>query len=420
MLFWLVISLIGALALLEITLSIIQFGEQEYLKVDPLLGLVHLEDKTVTWRTEGFSHERMNSAGFCDIARTLDKPPGVIRVAVFGDSFTEAMQVPLLQRFTQGLQSKLNHNVHSKFEVLNCGISGFGIGHEYLLYVNRIAAYKPDITILCINQWEADKNTVWPTRPTFAFGKNERLKLQWTDFEKWCRSKEALPFTFFEWGRRNSRVWGVVLQAYRDLQEDKAYRKLCLRISQVIINIQNLLHLIGPEQAKPPLNMLSCRDAKLDSERLLLCKEAGLLTDDLKAPRGSANANDFASDTRKKNWQNTTEEHWRITRAIVRQFADKCLANHSTLVLVALPVKWQTVSYQERFDWLTSLHGNRHVPLLNTIPAFLGAQSKQSEPFFLAGHFSAHGHKLIANLLYNFLEQRHLLDSTRLAKSSEE
>src|SRR6266568_911384 len=53
---------------------------------------------------EGFSEGRMNAAGWRDRDYASAKPAGVSRFVFFGDSFTEAFQVPLDSTFHKRLE----------------------------------------------------------------------------------------------------------------------------------------------------------------------------------------------------------------------------------------------------------------------------------------------------------------------------
>src|SRR5664279_5650272 len=50
---------------------------------------------------------QINSRGFRDRERSYDKPVNTVRIAVLGNSWTEAMQVPLDKTFTSLLERKL-------------------------------------------------------------------------------------------------------------------------------------------------------------------------------------------------------------------------------------------------------------------------------------------------------------------------
>ena len=47
----------------EFVLGITGLGDDEYIKIDPVLGVTHLENKNCTFRQEGFSRSRLSSVG---------------------------------------------------------------------------------------------------------------------------------------------------------------------------------------------------------------------------------------------------------------------------------------------------------------------------------------------------------------------
>src|SRR5262245_31634234 len=85
----------------------------------------------------------VNSAGVRDREHSLDKPPGVRRVALLGDSFLEALQVP----FEQSVTSLLEHRL-SRAEVMSFGVSGTGTARQYLALRHYALPYKPDVVVL--------------------------------------------------------------------------------------------------------------------------------------------------------------------------------------------------------------------------------------------------------------------------------
>ena len=65
----------------------------------------------------------LNNLGFHDLDRAVPAPPGVTRVAVWGDSLIEGYQVPTAALFTARLEQALSTPVHP-VEVMNLGYSG--------------------------------------------------------------------------------------------------------------------------------------------------------------------------------------------------------------------------------------------------------------------------------------------------------
>ncbi len=103
------------------------------------------------WYASDFSVEiETNPLGFHDVARELPKPPGVTRVAMLGDSFIEAVQVPLSKTAAQVLERRLNASQAGspgegqRWEVLNFGISAYGVGQYLLTWEKYASEYNPD------------------------------------------------------------------------------------------------------------------------------------------------------------------------------------------------------------------------------------------------------------------------------------
>lgn len=92
----------------------------------------------------------INSAGQRDnIEHPLAKPPGIYRVALLGDSFAEALQVPLDQSIAKQLEIQLNAClINQKAEVINFAVGGYGTQQEILTYRLRAKQYNPDKVIM--------------------------------------------------------------------------------------------------------------------------------------------------------------------------------------------------------------------------------------------------------------------------------
>lgn len=102
-------------------------------------------------RAEGEAFIKINGDGMRDREHSRTKPPNTFRIAVLGDSMTEALQVPLERTFLSVLERQLKnctafegHNV----EVMNFGVSGYGTAQELLTFRDRASTYSPDLTVL--------------------------------------------------------------------------------------------------------------------------------------------------------------------------------------------------------------------------------------------------------------------------------
>jgi hypothetical protein len=104
------------------------------------------------WRKEGVTYVRVNSQGMRDREHTIAKPNDTIRIAVLGDSFAEAFQVPMEKTFWAVMEQRLSECAAPglKVEVLNFGVSGFSTARELIILRQRVWQYSPDIILLLV------------------------------------------------------------------------------------------------------------------------------------------------------------------------------------------------------------------------------------------------------------------------------
>ena len=91
-----------------------------------------------------------NSLGLRDI-EIGPKTPGRPRIAFFGDSFVWGYDANLGERMTDLLRAR-----HPDWDIVNCGVSGFGTDQVLLLFERLAALLHPDAVVLEFNR--ADRN----------------------------------------------------------------------------------------------------------------------------------------------------------------------------------------------------------------------------------------------------------------------
>ncbi len=104
---------------------------------------------------------QINSKGLRDGEHSYDKPAGVFRILVIGDSFVfGAGGVEPSNRFTDILQSSANN-----LEVINTGVPGYGADQEYLYLKTEGLKYHPDLVIVCAfyNDFSESFSTINPS-----------------------------------------------------------------------------------------------------------------------------------------------------------------------------------------------------------------------------------------------------------------
>jgi hypothetical protein len=115
---------------------------------DPILGW-SLEPNTsfINEIPEGKVLVTYNSQGWRDFEHAVEKPDGVFRILVLGDSFMEASSVKLENTFSRQLEG-FAHATGKNVEVINMGVAGYGTLQEYLVFQNIGRLYDPDLILL--------------------------------------------------------------------------------------------------------------------------------------------------------------------------------------------------------------------------------------------------------------------------------
>jgi lysophospholipase L1-like esterase len=102
-----------------------------------------------------------NSKGLRDVEHSYDKPAGVYRIVVIGDSFVfGAGGVEPARRFTDILQASTKNT-----EVINMGVPAYGTDQEYQYLAIEGLRYHPDLVIVCAfyNDFSESFSTINPS-----------------------------------------------------------------------------------------------------------------------------------------------------------------------------------------------------------------------------------------------------------------
>lgn len=93
----------------------------------------------------------LNSNGFRDDDFKVEKPEGVFRIAVLGDSQEEALQVELSDTWQKVLARELSQQLGKRVETYNFGVSGYGTDQQWLTLREKVWQFKPDMVILAFS-----------------------------------------------------------------------------------------------------------------------------------------------------------------------------------------------------------------------------------------------------------------------------
>src|SRR3974390_206254 len=143
---FLILSGAAALCLVEAGVRVMGMDVPRVWAPDPATGWRPIPGAHRHWTDEGDGLIQINSLGFRDVERQIERRPNIARVAVFGDSQTEADQVNGDQTYSARLEASLaaRHQV----EVLNMGVTGYSPVQELVLFRTEAPHYRPDVVVL--------------------------------------------------------------------------------------------------------------------------------------------------------------------------------------------------------------------------------------------------------------------------------
>jgi lysophospholipase L1-like esterase len=145
-------TLLG-LAIGEAALRLLDIHRPYFYQYDDRRGWA-LKPGAEGWQDgEGKAWIHVNSAGYRDRERSVEKTPGTYRIAIVGDSYSDAYQVPLESTYWSELERTLNQRMTDtgrNVEVLNFGVRGYGTAQELLTFQQDVRSYNPDLVLLQI------------------------------------------------------------------------------------------------------------------------------------------------------------------------------------------------------------------------------------------------------------------------------
>ena len=350
---WLVIAAV----LLEGLFAWLAIGEQEFLRPDTRMGTVHLRDKLVTWRLEGYSGDRLNKRGERDIEHAIDKSPETRHVILLGDSVCEALQVPMAATYARRLQGLLNDG-SQKWETINLGCSGYSTGQELLALRDQGLQYKPDIVALLYSRGDSLENCVQPQtratsepRPYFYLGNDGSL--QQDDSVLQANRRNLQSPAFLDYLRTNSHLYGVWSQVNFNLTlTDKIYNRLIKNYKQLIARFDQSQSMtqIAPAALQP-------------------------------------------------------QDNFAVTQKLISRFNEVCKQNNARFILMTFPdVSNLDPEFARQVPLLKQQAAAQWFEILDLSPAFRA--QKDVSKMFLQVHFSEAGHAVVAQSLAEQIKKK--------------
>ncbi len=374
LLFLTCVAIMVSLLFAEILLRFLEFGQPLFLQPDPLLGSSLIPNLSGWFRSEGKAYIQINGAGYRDQERSVQKKAGVFRIAALGDSYLEALQVPMEQTITALLEKQLQ-----PAEVLNFGCSGYGTAQEYLSLQHRIWAYSPDVVLVFFtvgnDVFDNCKELSGQPRPYFTL-QDQKLVLD----------NSFLDSDFYH------KHTSFLFQTFRILQKRSAIVQMAYRIQS------------------------QRTTARLLQQQQTLAQQYGSAGIELvdftyqpPQPEGPA-----------------LEKAWQITQALIHAIADETKQHNANLGLVLIPHCWQVHPNLEArehvlkqlkvqdFSYpgirLAQICSLKKIPILDLGPQF--AQFSLEKKVFLHGfngsgygHWNSQGHQLASELVADWVRK---------------
>jgi len=387
------LSLGIAFALCEIGLRLVGFSYPNFYISDEYTGSRLRPGSQGWYRNEGEAYIRINSDGLRDHEHSKVKPAGTIRIAILGDSYAEALQVPLEATFWAHLERELN-GCHAfgdkKVEVLNFGVSGFGTAQELQMLRYRVWDYDPDIVLLTVTTG----NDV----------RNNSIFLE-TQRSIFLETQRHSPF----FRLKNGDL--VLDDSFRKLPGHKPKESLPWQFYRSIANSSRTVQLFSKVKNRSAIGNIGPKAQAKNSaaERANLAAEEGLDETIYFEP-----PND--------EWR----EAWEITEKLIAKIHEEVVARKKRMIVVTLSSGVQVhpaAGIQERYvkersiedlfypDMRIKAFGEKHgievIMLAPSLAKYARASGKFLHGFEKTGlgrgHWNGEGHKRAGELIANSL-----------------
>ena len=266
-------------------------------------------------REEGAGFVSVNRAGFRGPQWTIAKPADTLRVAVVGDSFTEAPQVVYEQTFCAVAERVLGGCKRlggRKIQVMNFGTDAYGTAQELITLRRHVWQYSPDLVVLAFFSGNDLRNnsTVLESdkcRPFYVF-EDGKLTLG-GPFE---RSRWFYLSCMIRFESRHSQVLNLIGDAKSDIRSKIKAREAARRAAA----------------ASKPAARASGTAPRASSGGVIQVAE--------QKPAPLMHEEGIEDNIYRPPASPVWEEAWRVTEGIITMMARETAAHHVPLLVVTL------------------------------------------------------------------------------------
>lgn len=288
---------------------------------------------------------------------SLQPPPGTLRLAAFGDSFTHASDVPNGETWHHRIEE-----MDPRIEVLNFGVPGFEPGQAFLRYRRDGVKFHPHVVL--IGFMSENVNRVVNTFRPFYF------------------PKSGVPFTKPRFALRGSELVLVP----NPIDSEDGYRELLRDPERVLPRLGENDYFYQRSSHRSALDFLpSVRIASIFSNQYL------------------------HQPTLSGGVYNTRSEAYRVTLRVLEEFYKEAGANGSLPILVLFPERrdirarreGRTVVYQPLLEELRG-KGYRVIDLLEGFERYDPRGEMMQKKFI---HYPKSGNRMVARHIVDYLEK---------------
>jgi len=203
------LPLVGALVIAEIVLRIVPVPGVKYSisHFDALTGVSYYPGVINIYRNDrgDYAKTKINKWGYFDREYTKEKAAGITRIGFFGDSYTQALQVPLEETFHFCVGDSLRKK---GVETLSFGVSGFSTYQSYLTCNKWADFFDLDmiVYVFCENDLGDQVKSI-KKYPAFPYPLLKDGKLTGDDsFKQLAKKKSRFYYRFFDYLKANLLV----------------------------------------------------------------------------------------------------------------------------------------------------------------------------------------------------------------------
>ena len=362
-------AVLAGLLLCELLLRLLGISYPVFVWMHPVRGVSHIPGAKSVREYNGHSWIEINRDGWRGSDVAPNAAPGTFRIALLGDSYIEAFEVPIEKTAGEVLERRLTAIRGTPTEVLNFGHGGYGTSQQLLTLQHDVWKFAPDLVLLAITTGNDISDNYRP-----------------------LKRADYVPYHVFRDGE-------LVLDT--SFRQSKGYRSrdFGTRTLQGVIQHSRLAQLLN-----------RVRHAGRKSERQR--DNAGGRPGDEVGMRDEVQLPPATPE-----WQ----EAWRVTEGIIRAMRDECRKHDTPFAIVTLtrgiqvtPVRERKAAFLRQLGAkdlyyperrLSELGKREGIPVLNLAPV-MARQAEERQVYFHAhqdsvgiGHWNEEGNEAAGEII---------------------